>query len=100
MRRRAMTLKSRISLLSLIALLVAGTCTVSSQAADSLSPEVRRLPTKWEAIKFGVPEGDEQTNQMNTLGEDADAVATLLPAVPEALIWDGIITTQRASLAR
>lgn len=94
-----MTLKSRISLLSLIALLVAGPCTVSSQAADALSPEVRRLQTKWEAIKFGVPEGDEQTNQMNTLGEEADAVATRSPAVPEALIWDGIITSERASMA-
>jgi tetratricopeptide (TPR) repeat protein len=94
-----MTLISRISIFSLIALLVASPFTVSSQAADTLSPEVRRLQTKWEAIKFGIPEGDDQTNQMNALGEDADAVAARFPDMPEALIWDGIITSERASMA-
>jgi tetratricopeptide (TPR) repeat protein len=94
-----MTSKSRISLFSFIVLLMGSLCTPSSQAADSLSPEVRRLQTKWEAIKFGVPEGDDQTKQMNALGEDADAVAARLPGMPEALIWDGIITSERASVA-
>jgi tetratricopeptide (TPR) repeat protein len=94
-----MTSKSRISLFSFIVLLMGSLCTPSSQAADSLSPEVRHLQTKWEAIKFGVPEGDDQTKQMNALGEDADAVAARLPGMPEALIWDGIITSERASMA-
>jgi len=94
-----MTLKFRISLLSMIALLVAGPCASSSRAADTLSPEVRHLQAKWEAIKFGVPEGDEQTNQMNALGEEADGVAAHSPGMPEALIWDGIITSERASMA-
>ena len=94
-----MILKSRTSLLSLIVLLVAGPCATSSRAADTLSPEVRRLQTKWEAIKFGVPEGDEQTKQMNALGDEADAVAAHFPGMPEALIWDGIITSERASMA-
>ena len=94
-----MLLKSRISLFSFIALLATSLHTLSSQAADTLSPEVRRLQTKWEAIKFSVPEGDDQTNQMNALGEDADAVAARLPGTPEALIWDGIITSERASMA-
>src|ERR1700730_1315835 len=101
MRRRTMTLKSRIALFSFVfaALLVARPYALSSQAADALPPEVRRLQTKWEAIKFGVPEGDDQSNQMNALGEDADAVAAHFPAMPEALIWDGIITSERASMA-
>jgi tetratricopeptide (TPR) repeat protein len=94
-----MTLRTRLSLFSLIALLIAGPCAFSSQAAETLAPEVRRLQTKWEAIKFGVPEGDDQTNQMNALGEDADAVAAHFPAMPDALIWDGIITSERASMA-
>jgi tetratricopeptide (TPR) repeat protein len=94
-----MTPKSRISLFSFIVLLMGSLCTPSSQAADSLSPEVRRLQTKWEAIKFGVPEGDDQTKQMNALGDDADAVAARLPGMPEALIWDGIVTSERASMA-
>src|ERR1700737_2629745 len=94
-----MTLKTRLSLFSLIALLVAVPCALSSHAAETLAPEVRRLQTKWEAIKFGVPEGDDQTSQMNALGEDADAVAAPLPGMPEALLWDGIITSERASMA-
>jgi tetratricopeptide (TPR) repeat protein len=94
-----MTLKSRMALLSLILLAVAGSWAAAGQAAETLSPDVRRLQTKWEAIKFGVPEGDEQTKQMNALGEEADAVAAHYPAMPEALIWDGIITSERASMA-
>jgi tetratricopeptide (TPR) repeat protein len=96
-----MTLKSRIAVFSFVfaTLLAARPYTLSSQAADALPPEVRRLQTKWEAIKFGVPEGDNQTNQMNALGEDADAVAAHFPGMPEALIWDGIITSERASMA-
>jgi tetratricopeptide (TPR) repeat protein len=94
-----MTLKSRISVFLLVTLLVAGSGPICSRAADGLSPEVRRLQTRWEAIKFGVPEGDDQTNQMNALGEEADAVATRLAGMPEALIWDGIITSERASMA-
>jgi tetratricopeptide (TPR) repeat protein len=94
-----MTLKSRIPVFLLVALLVAGSGPICSWAADGLSPEVRRLQTRWEAIKFGVPEGDDQTNQMNALGEEADAVATRLAGMPESLIWDGIITSERASMA-
>jgi tetratricopeptide (TPR) repeat protein len=94
-----MTMKSRISLLLLIALLATASGALSCQAADSLPPEVRRLQTKWEAIKFGVPEGDEQTKQMNSLGEEADAIGANQSNVPEALIWDGIITSERASMA-
>ncbi len=94
-----MTMKSRISLLLLIALLATAPGVLSCQAANSLPPEVRRLQTKWEAIKFGVPEGDEQTKQMNSLGEEADAIGANQPNVPEALIWDGIITSERASMA-
>src|SRR6202051_2185497 len=99
MSRRTMKLRTRLSLFSLLALLVAGPCALPGQAADALSPEIRRLQTKWEAIKFGVPEGDDQTRQMNALGEDADAVAAHFPGMPEALIWDGIITSERASMA-
>lgn len=72
---------------------------VPARAADDLTVEVKRLQSTWEAIKFGVPEGDEQTKRMNALGDDADAVAARFPDKPEALIWDGIITSERASMA-
>ena len=94
-----MTLKSRAPFSLLIGLLAFSLCAPSSRAADALPPEVRHVQTKWEAIKFNVPEGDEQTKQMNALGEEADAIAQHLSSVPEALIWDGIITSERASMA-
>ena len=94
-----MTLKSRAPFSLLIGLLAFSLCAPSSRAADALPPEVRHVQTKWEAIKFNVPEGDEQTKQMNALGEEADAIAQHLSSVPEALIWDGIITSELASMA-
>src|SRR6202051_524808 len=94
-----MTLTSRRSVLSYVLFAVAGFRVLPAQAADAADAEVHRLQSTWEAIKFGVPEGDEQTRQMNALGEDADAVAARFPDRPEVLIWDGIITSERASMA-
>jgi tetratricopeptide (TPR) repeat protein len=94
-----MTSTSRRTLLSCTLLMTAGFRVLPVQAADAADAEVHRLQTTWEAIKFGVPEGDEQTKQMNALGEDADAVAAKFPDRPEVLIWDGIITSERASMA-
>jgi tetratricopeptide (TPR) repeat protein len=94
-----MTLTSRRSVLSYVLFAVAGFRVLPAQAADAADAEVHRLQSTWEAIKFGVPEGDEQTKQMNALGDDADAVAAKFPDRPEVLIWDGIITSERASLA-
>jgi tetratricopeptide (TPR) repeat protein len=94
-----MTSISRRSVLSFTLLAAAGFRLFPAQAADAAAAEVHRLQTTWEAIKFGVPEGDEQTNKMNALGEDADAVAARFPDSPEVLIWDGIITSERASMA-
>src|SRR5258707_11900712 len=94
-----MTLTSRRSVLSYVLFAVAGLRVLPTQAADAADAEVHRLQSTWEGIKFGVPEGDEQTRQMNALGDDADAVAARFPDRPEALIWDGIITSERASMA-
>jgi tetratricopeptide (TPR) repeat protein len=96
MHRRMTT---RRTVLTYMLAATAGFRTLSVQAADAVDAEVHRLQSTWEAIKFGVPEGDEQTKQMNALGDDADAVAAKFPDRPEVLIWDGIITSERASMA-
>src|SRR5271156_1831220 len=98
-RRLRMALTSRRSTLSYIVFAVAGFRVLPARAVDAADAEVHRLQSTWEAIKFGVPEGDEQTKQMNALGDDADAVAARFSDRPEVLIWDGIITSERASLA-
>src|SRR5487761_2594211 len=94
-----MTSKSRKVFLSFILIAAAGFHVAPAQAADPAAAEVHRLQSTWEAIKFGVPEGDEQTKKMDALGEDADAVATRFPDSVEVQIWDGIITSERASMA-
>jgi tetratricopeptide (TPR) repeat protein len=94
-----MSLTSRRSALLYMVFAVAGFRVLPAKAADAPDTEVHRLQSTWEAIKFGVPEGDEQTKQMNALGDDADAVAAKFPDRPEILIWDGIITSERASMA-
>src|SRR5882757_10674722 len=94
-----MTSISRRTVLSGILLATTGFPAHHAQAADALDGEVHRLQSTWEGINFGVPEGDEQTRQMNALGDDADAVAARFPDRPETLIWDGIITSERASMA-
>ena len=66
---------------------------------QALDAAVRHLQTEWEKIKFTVPEGGKQTEQMNSLGSEADAVAQKYPERVDALIWDGIITSERASMA-
>jgi len=68
-------------------------------AEDPLITSIREIQTKWEAIKFSVPEGDEQTRQMDGLGAEADALAAKFPDRVEAQLWDGIITSERASMA-
>jgi tetratricopeptide (TPR) repeat protein len=98
-RRFHMTSISRRTVLLCILLATAGSRLLPAQAADTTDAEVHRLQSTWEAIKFGVPEGDAQTAKMNALGEDADAVAARFPDRPEVLIWDGIITSERASMA-
>jgi tetratricopeptide (TPR) repeat protein len=94
-----MTSTSRNAVLSFVFMAVAGLYVAPAQAADAAAVEVHRLQSTWEAIKFGVPEGDEQTKKMDALGEDADAVAARFPDSVEVQIWDGIITSERASMA-
>ena len=94
-----MTPISRSVFLSIVLVASAGLCAVPAEAADAAAAEVHRLQSTWEAIKFGVPEGDEQTKKMDALGEDADAVAARFPDSVEVQIWDGIITSERASMA-
>jgi tetratricopeptide (TPR) repeat protein len=81
----------------LAAALLGGT---SARAADdALAAPLRQIQTRWETIKFTVPEGDKQTQQMDALGVEADALAARFPDRVEALIWDGILTSERASMA-
>jgi tetratricopeptide (TPR) repeat protein len=97
-----MILEKRLTvLLAGLCMVAASTCTMPAAAASdpALDAAIRHLQTRWEQIKFDVPEGDKQTALMDELGAEADAVAAKYPDQPAALIWDGILTSERASLA-
>jgi tetratricopeptide (TPR) repeat protein len=73
----------------------------AAQAVNNpgLDADVLRVALAWEKIKFQVEDSNEQTKQMDALGEEVDAMAKQYPDRVEVLIWDGIITSERASLA-
>lgn len=72
----------------------------ASAAEDpALDGAVRHLQLEWERIKFQIPEGPQQTDAMNALGEEADAIAARFPDRIQAQIWDGVITSERAGMA-
>jgi tetratricopeptide (TPR) repeat protein len=72
----------------------------AASASDNpgLDKSIYDLSIKWETAKFEVSPGDEQTRQMDALGEEADALLEKYPDRVEAMIWDGILTSERASL--
>lgn len=71
-------------------------CATEDRAAKAA---VLHLQRQWENIKFNVPEGAKQTDQMNALGEEADSISARYPDQVEVLIWNGVITSERASMA-
>ena len=81
---------------------VASLLLVTSGAAAKVTDAdaaVHHLQSEWERIKFTVPEGANQTNAMNALGQEADATASKFPDQVKVQIWDGIITSERAGMA-
>jgi len=72
---------------------------LAAAASDpALDADVHDIAIKWENVKFGVREDKEQTRLMTALGKEADALAAKYPDRPEAIIWDGIITSELASM--
>jgi tetratricopeptide (TPR) repeat protein len=71
-----------------------------SRASDSraLDAEILTLAEEWAKIKYLSKTDDERKENMEALGAKADALAKRYPDHAEALIWDGIITSERASL--
>jgi tetratricopeptide (TPR) repeat protein len=79
--------------------LLAGGLAAKAANAPAYDPDALRLALAWEKIKFQVEDPGEQLKQMDALGEQADALAEQHPDRPEVVIWDGIIASERASLA-
>jgi tetratricopeptide (TPR) repeat protein len=81
-----------------VSLLAAGGFVARAASAPTNDPDALKLALSWEKIKFEVEDSTEQLKQMDALGERADELATQRPDATEVVIWDGIITSERASL--
>lgn len=60
--------------------------------------EVLAVANDWARVKYLSKSNDERQQNMDAVGAEADQLVQRYPDRPEALIWDGIVTSERASL--
>ncbi len=71
-----------------------------AHASDNkaMDADILAVAEEWAKIKYLSKDDAERKDKMEVLGAKADALVTHYPARPETLIWDGIVTSERASL--
>jgi len=78
-------------------LFVAASTWTHAAANDKLNTEILQIAEEWATIKYA-GDKDQTKDKMEALGAKADDLVKRYPGRVEALIWDGIITSERASL--
>ncbi len=85
-----------------LALLLAsgvGSLAMAGPAAEGqFEKDVLTVANDWARVKYLSRSDDERKGNMEWVGAKADELAQRYPDQPEALIWDGIVTSERASL--
>lgn len=71
-----------------------------SRASDNraLDADINNLAEEWARAKYLSNTDDERKEKMEPIGAEADALVKRYPGRVEAVIWDGIITSERAAL--
>ena len=71
-----------------------------THASDNkaLDADILAVAEEWARIKYLSKDDSERKEKMEVCGAKADALVTRYPGRVEALIWDGIVTSERASL--
>jgi tetratricopeptide (TPR) repeat protein len=64
----------------------------------AMDAEINRLAEDWAKAKYMTKTDGERKEKMEVVGEEADALLKRYPGRVETMIWDGIITSERASL--
>lgn len=67
-------------------------------AKSQFEQDVLAVANDWARVKYLSKSNDERQQNMDAVGAKADELAQRYPDRPEALIWDGIVTSERASL--
>lgn len=81
-----------------IAILIPASHAVCASDSHPLDAEVVSLAEDWAKAKYLSKDDAERKEKMETVGVKADDLAKRYPDRVEALIWDGIVTSERASL--
>ena len=79
-------------------MLTAGSSVTRASNDPVMDKEILRIAEEWAKIKYLSKDDSERQTKMDALGDQADALVKRYPGRVEALIWDGIITSERASL--
>ena len=71
-----------------------------AHASDNkaMDADILGVAEEWAKIKYLSKDDLERKDKMEVLGAKADALVTKYPGRVETLIWDGIVTSERASL--
>ena len=93
----------RVGLAAMIFLLVSGVASlafiVPAAAESQLDKDVLAVANDWARAKYLSQSDSERKQNMEQVGLEADQLARRYPDQPVALIWDGIVTSERASLS-
>jgi len=88
-----------VALCLLLACGAASLAVAAPAARTQFDVDVLDVANDWARIKYLSRSDAERKQSMEQLGAKADDLARKYPNRPEALIWDGIVTSERASLA-
>lgn len=92
----------RIGIAAMVLLLVSGVVslafTVPASAESQLEKDVLTVANDWARVKYLSKSDSERRESMEQVGQKAEELARRYPDQPEALIWYGIVTSERASL--
>ena len=70
----------------------------AAASTGQMKADVLSIAREWAQIKYLSKSSSERKSKMKALGAKADALARRNPGRVDVLIWDGIITSERASL--
>jgi tetratricopeptide (TPR) repeat protein len=92
------TMSHKAAAAALLALLIAPALPARASDNRALDAHLNTLAEEWARAKYLSNTDAERKEKMEPIGAEADALVKRYPGRVEALIWDGIITSERASL--
>jgi tetratricopeptide (TPR) repeat protein len=81
-----------------LALTVVASTATRAASNTAFDKEILSIAEEWAKIKYTSKSPDQLHEGMDKLGSKADDLVKRYPDHVEAMIWDGIITSERASL--